>query len=327
MKTADKAHQASSLGEGWRGCSVVNGVRNVISTAYNTIFRAVRRYDITPWEHDPVVEKPVYGVYHVFCDKGWRELVADQIGSLKRSGLWEKTVRFYVSCIVADDAEAEELRRLIGVDKAELVAVETDPMKFEYPALEFIRAKSREEDCLFYYFHTKGVSYYGGDDRDRNFRRLRRNVLAWRRMMEHFIFTKWRVAVNVLQGGYDTYGCYRLPPYPKPCYLYAGNFWWVRSDYVRRLPPFPEERIATDRFIAEEWLYKAGPKDFSAFDTLADLYYVYMDDALYLSPKLPVFKWLKFVWCFNWVKVRSHLFKYDFRKNRLARYQVLRKRG
>ena len=113
MKTADKAHQAPSLREGWGGFSF-------FSTAYNTIFRAVRRYDITPWEHDPVVEKPVYGVYHVFCDKGWRELVADQIGTLKRSGLWEKTARFYVSCIVADDVEAEELRRLIGVDKAEL---------------------------------------------------------------------------------------------------------------------------------------------------------------------------------------------------------------
>ena len=71
-------------------------------------------------------------------------------------------------------------------------------------------------------------------------------------MMEYFIFTKWRVAFNVLQDGYDTYGCYRLPPYPKPCYLYAGNFWWVRSDYVLRLPPFPKNKIATNRFIAEE---------------------------------------------------------------------------
>ena len=325
MKTTHNAHQTPSLLEGRDGARVASGVRSALSTAYNTIFRAIQRYDLAPWEHDPVVAKPIYGVYHVFCDKGWRELVADQIGNLKRSGLWEKTERLYVSCIVNSDGEAAELRRLIGEDKAELISVETDPMKFEYPALEFIRAKSRGEDCLFYYFHTKGVSYYGGDSSDRNFRRLRRNVLAWRHMMEHFIFTEWRVAVNVLQSGYDTYGCYRLPPYPKPYYLYAGNFWWVRSVYVRRLPPFPEERIAADRFIAEEWLYKGAPKDFSAFDTLANLYYVYMDEALYLSPKLPVLKWLKFVWCFNWVKVRSHLFKYDFKKNRLKRYQVLRK--
>ena len=94
MKTADKAHQSPSLGADGGGCRVVKGVRNALSTAYNTVFRAVRRYDITPWDHDPVTEKSIYGVYHVFCDKGWRELVADQIGCLKRSGLWEMTARF-----------------------------------------------------------------------------------------------------------------------------------------------------------------------------------------------------------------------------------------
>lgn len=302
-----------------------NMISRAASTAYNTVARAVERRDLTQWEHDPHMATPVYGVYHVFCDKGWRELVADQIGRLKAGGLWENTERFYVSCIVKDRGEADDLRRMIGEDKAELISVETDPMKYEYPALEFIRSKSREEDCLLYYFHTKGVSYYGGDRSDKNFRRLRRNIDAWRHMMEHFLFTKWRVAVNALQDGYDTYGCYRLPPYPKPYYMYAGNFWWVRSDYVRRLPPFPEKRIATDRFIAEEWLYKAGPKDFSAFDSLADLYYVYMDESLYASPKLPVLKWLRFVWCFNWVKLRKHLFKYDYKAKRQICYQVLRK--
>lgn len=302
-----------------------NMISRAASTAYNTVARAVERRDLTQWEHDPHMATPVYGVYHVFCDKGWRELVADQICRLKASGLWENTERFYVSCIVKDRGEADDLRRMIGEDKAELISVETDPMKYEYPALEFIRSKSREEDCLLYYFHTKGVSYYGGDRSDKNFRRLRRNIDAWRHMMEHFLFTKWRVAINALQDGYDTYGCYRLPPYPKPYYMYAGNFWWVRSDYVRRLPPFPEKRIATDRFIAEEWLYKAGPKDFSAFDSLADLYYVYMDESLYASPKLPVLKWLRFVWCFNWVKLRKHLFKYDYKAKRQICYQVLRK--
>ena len=145
-------------------------------------------------------------------------------------------------------------------------------------------------------------------------------------MMEYFLFDKWRVAVNVLSAGYDTYGCYRLPPYPKPYYLYAGNFWWVRSDYVRRLPPFPENRIATDRFIAEEWLYKACPKDFSAFDTLADLYYVYIDKDLYASKRLPVLKLLRYVLRFNWVKLCKHVFKYDFKAKRQKRYQVLRQK-
>lgn len=301
---------------------MINIISKIAHKAYDTVSMAVQRHDLSPWEHKPAVTKPIYGVYHVFCDKGWRELVSDQIGRLKDSGLYDATSRFYVSCIVKDNDEAEELRRIIGGDKTEFVAVETDPMKFEYPALEFIRDKSRTEDCLIYYFHTKGISYYAGERTDRHFMTLRRNIDAWRHMMEYFLFYKWQVAVNALTEGYDTYGCYRLPPYPKTYYLYAGNFWWARSGYLRSLPPFPEKRIATDRFIAEEWLYKGGPKDFSAFDTMADLYYVYIDEELYAAKKLPVGKWLKFVMSFNWVKTRKHLFKYDYKAKRQRRYQA-----
>ena len=185
---------------------MANIIKKAAFTAYNTVFRAVQRYDLSPWEHAPETGRPVYGVYHVFCDKGWRELVADQVAGLKASGLYDATLKLYVSCIVKDTSEVEELRRMIGGDKVEFISVKTDPMKFEYPALEFIRAKSCEEDCFFYYFHTKGVSYYGGDDHDRNYLSLRRNIDAWRKMMEYFLFDMWRVAVNVLSAGYDTYG-------------------------------------------------------------------------------------------------------------------------
>ena len=85
---------------------------------------------------------PVYGVYHVFCDKGWRELVTDQISRLKKSGLYDVTARLYVSCIVTDAQDAEELRRMIGEDKVEMISVSADPARFEYPALEFMRDKS-----------------------------------------------------------------------------------------------------------------------------------------------------------------------------------------
>lgn len=300
---------------------------NLAKRAYGTVFKAIQRYDLSEWDCKPECDTPIYGVYHVFCDKGWQELVADQIRRLKDSGLYSATKRLYISCIVKDEAQADELMSLIDADKAELISVSTDPMKFEYPALEFIREKSGAEDCFIYYFHTKGISYYAGERTDRHFLALRRNIEAWRHMMEYFLFYKWQVAVNVLDEGYDTYGCYRLPPYPKKYYLYAGNFWWVRSDYVRRLPPFPGQRIATDRFIAEEWLYKAGPMDFSAFDTMADLYFVHMDEALYSAKRLPLGRWLRFVVRFNWVKTRKHLFGYDYKKKRQLKFQAIAKQG
>lgn len=110
---------------------MANIIKKAAFTAYNTVFRAVQRYDLSPWEHAPETGRPVYGVYHVFCDKGWRELVADQVAGLKASGLYDATLKLYVSCIVKDTSEVEELRRMIGGDKVEFISVKTDPMKFE----------------------------------------------------------------------------------------------------------------------------------------------------------------------------------------------------
>ena len=76
--------------------------------------------------------------------------------------------------------------------------------------------------------------------------------------------------------------------------------------------------------MAEEWLYKGHPRDFSAFDTLADLYFVRVDRDLYASRRLPLLKWMRFVLRFNWVKLRKHLFGYDYKAKRRLRYQVLR---
>lgn len=188
---------------------------NLAKRAYGTVFKAIQRYDLSEWDCKPECDTPIYGVYHVFCDKGWQELVADQIRRLKDSGLYSATKRLYISCIVKDEAQADELMSLIDADKAELISVSTDPMKFEYPALEFIREKSGAEDCFIYYFHTKGISYYAGERTDRHFLALRRNIEAWRHMMEYFLFYKWQVAVNVLDEGYDTYGCSACRPTPR----------------------------------------------------------------------------------------------------------------
>ena len=269
----------------------------------------------------------VYGVYHVLCERGWEALVREQVAALKESGLYAATKRIYVSCIAFDEADADKLVRIIGEDKAVLVLKGGDPSMFEYAALNFVRTKSLKEDCLIYYFHTKGITYYNGSVTDRHYLAFRRNVVAWRKMMEYFVFTKWRVAVNVLLGGYDTYGCFRMPPPPQPFRIYAGNFWWARSSYLRRLPEFPEGVAKTNRYLAEEWIYKGMPHDFSAFDCTADLYYVYMDKALYADGKVPVLRQLKFVISHNWVKTRKHLFKYDYKAKRMDRYQAKYKGG
>lgn len=296
----------------------------IMNKAHDTLFRVIERHDINQFEHEPDTLLPVYGVYHVFCDTSWQDMVKTQIDNLKVSGLLERTTRLYISCIVKDKIMATELMNIVDSDKAELISVETDPTKFEYPALSFLHNKACECEGLFFYFHTKGISYQSVGNTDARFNHFKHNIEAWRLMMEHFLFRKWRVAINVLVSGYDTYGCYRLPPPPKSYYLYAGNFWWAKSSYLRRLPKFTLEHLNEGRFYAEEWLYTAQPRDFSAFDTMADLYYVNMEPCFYANKRPPFWKVAGFVLKYNWHKFRKHALHYDYKTEYQRRYQVLR---
>ena len=291
---------------------------------HDTVYRAFERYDLTTWDVPLSVSLPIYGVYHVYCDTNWQDMVTEQIKALKASGLLEQTAKLYVNCI-GQPQDIEELRRIICSDKMELIAVVQDSRQYEYPALKFLHEKSQQEDALFYYFHTKGISYQALKVKDKRFKRFKRNIEAWRNMMEYFLFDKWRVAVNVLTyGNYDTYGCYRLPPPPAAYYLYAGNFWWSRSSYLRRLPIFTPSQFSVERFSAETWLYKAKPHDFSAFDTMADLYYVYIPPVLYHDAEPPYMAKFRFIAWYNIRKFRKQILGYDYKKHYQLRYQRIR---
>ena len=200
----------------------------IIDKFKDTFFHTTSKYDLSAWEHMPDTELPVYGIYHIFCDKDWQKMVSGQIDHLKSSGLFERTTKLYVSIIARNDEDIAELRRIVGDDsKLEIIADGRDPRKFEYPALQFLRRKCIGEDCLVYYFHTKGITYQNLSTADRKFNNFKRNIEAWRLMMEYFLFDKWKVAVNLLSGSrlaaadgpqrrpidgerFDVYGCYRF---------------------------------------------------------------------------------------------------------------------
>ena len=43
--------------------------------------------------------------------------------------------------------------------KVEIISFTNDPLVYEYPAIDFIYARSKKEPtALFYYFHTKGIT-------------------------------------------------------------------------------------------------------------------------------------------------------------------------
>ncbi len=295
---------------------------NPLLRAFRSFFQVYQRWDLSAFDHEPASPLPIYGVYHVYCDRGWQRLASRQLDHLRRSGLLAATDKLYVSIIAACDDEVDEFLRMADSDRVELIARHQDPRRYEYPALEHLRALALREDCLLYYFHSKGITYQSLDTGDRTFRAFRRKIEAWREMLEYFVFDKWRVAVNVLSSGYDTYGCYQWPP--RHYTMFSGNFWWVSAAYARRLPPFDARVIAHDRFYSEVWLYQLPHRTFSAFETVADLYFVRMPRSLYTSPKPALTDRVAFVLTYNWRKFLKHAFGYNYKARCQRQYQKLK---
>lgn len=296
---------------------------SIFQRIYKSTIGIYERKDLRPWSNTPQSTLPVYGIYHVFCDAEWQEMVREQIGHLKASGLFDVTKTLYISCIAKTKEDIQQLKTILGDEKVEFVSTTTDPQRFEFPALDYMYEKAQHEDFHFYYFHTKGITYQTSDIHDRTFLAFVEKIVAWRRMMEYFLMDKWKVAVNTLSAHYDTYGCYLFPPFKN--IMYAGNFWWANASYFRTLPMLSEDTKLHNRFMAEEWLLsKVGVKPFSAFDTVADLYAVEIPTCLYEDGTPSWTAVLSFCFTYTWRKYQKKWFGYSYKKHCQERFQQLK---
>jgi hypothetical protein len=176
----------------------------------------------------------------------WREVVAEQLAELERSGLRDAMSHLLVG-VVGDQPLDMGLS-----PKSRIIFHEPDLKLGEIPTLQALHNHSQLEDFTVLYMHTKGVSSQErGYDRDA--------MDAWRRYMEHFCVGRWRECVASLDGC-DAVGCEcKASSVPK---FFRGNFWWSRSPYLRALcpvaeivlPPRLDGREREHRRKAEFWL-------------------------------------------------------------------------
>ena len=106
------------------------------------------------------------------------------------------------------------------------------------------------------YFHSKGAT-----------RPTEMNA-RWRTCMMRNLVNNWRQCVEALEYC-DSVGCHwQIPPQtPIGQHIWAGNFWWATSNYLRTLPSMMEtQRLKLSgidslesRYEAEVWIGN-GPK-------------------------------------------------------------------
>lgn len=232
-----------------------------------------------------IQNEDIIGVYHIFCAEGWEGLVSEQMQSLKVSGLYEQTKTLYVTCITPQvgGGNIEIVKEIVG-SKCEIVEISNNPSRFEFPAIDFIYRMAQERQFYVYYFHTKGVSYQRTELAqypEKNYTKLRENVAAWRKFMEYFNFYRWDDALRALSQ-YDTYGCKHMDETVNGNRhkFYSGNFWWSKSDYIRKLPPITPVQYK-NRYFAENWLCQKTEKCYDAFPTSLELYAIKICPSIY----------------------------------------------
>lgn len=179
--------------------------------------------------------------YHIFADGDYCKPVAEHFRALEESGLLDELDSVRLG-IVGSKENRDNVRALLPKYR---VAAEA-PSGWEQVTLKVLHRFSNRDLGAIFYAHTKGA--------------WSQSELArqWRVSMTHDTVTRWRECVAALET-VDAAGPYWLkswePEHKEHEYFFAGNFWWGRSDYIRRLKPVRED----NRYQAEGWVGLADP--------------------------------------------------------------------
>lgn len=206
--------------------------------------------------------KKIIGFWHIGAVGDCLRIIAEQYRKLRASGLYDASEKIVVGFVGGRNLEWVLPIPILDDPKFEVFVTEnlTD---YEYPTLARVWQEAQENETPFlcYYFHTKGASLVESPSRDA--------VNAWREYMEYFIVERWEDCVIVLEE-HETCGVELQSDQSH----YSGNFWWARSDYIKKLPNGYEfwEKNWNNRVEAEFYLCRARPKAYCFNDFTENLY-------------------------------------------------------
>lgn len=165
--------------------------------------------------------RKIYGVYFVCCRGAYQSIIEEQLDSIKKSGLLEKTTELL--CFICDFKM--DVMRLFRPFQTKVKFITTTENLYERFALQNFQhyIHNKNQPYYVYYFHTKGISH---SIEEKSFHQIRRNL-------DYFILEKHNLCLRFLDDGYDAVGT-ALTLYPS--LHFSGNFWWAKSTHLDRLP-------------------------------------------------------------------------------------------
>ena len=195
--------------------------------------------------------KPIIIVYYAFLnnDRDWKAIVLGQINDIYNSKILSVVYKFHL-VVLGDKNDIEELKNILkSIINVEIEYTELYKNKYEFPAMKKIRDLALEnQDKLFIYLHSKGMSYSSSEKRNKH-----ENVLTLKTILD------WETTLFIFEN-FPEINKAGLSP-AKEGHVWF-NFWWARGSYLANCEPIimKEHYEEKERYICETWLGESGNK-------------------------------------------------------------------
>jgi len=179
-------------------------------------------------------------------------IVHAQMADAKRSGLLDAASEIVVG--INGGEESRVMASMLFPSKARIVLHGLDCKTENLTIREIEKWLPSNLGWHVLYFHSKGATRPPGDDLS----------TRWRCCMMRNLVIAWERCINDLDTFYESVGCHWLTKQgqTEDQNLWAGTFWWARSEYLATLPSIMlRDRIrisglkaAESRYEAEVWI-------------------------------------------------------------------------
>ena len=176
----------------------------------------------------------VHVYYHIYAIDGVEDIITEQLNLIKKHFDFPYTLNVGISIAKENQSTSHILNMIDNIR-------DIRAMGNEFTTLELIekdKEKFGDSDYILY-IHTKGASKLNNV--------LYSNIKSWRELMNYFNIENHKNVFKIFEKtDYNSYGV--LLGNAGKWKLYSGNFWWVKSSYLKTIKM---DGVKRNRFNAE----------------------------------------------------------------------------
>lgn len=157
-----------------------------------------------------------YIYFHICCKNNWSEIVGKLLSDIKESGLYDNVTK--IRCMLLTDKLD---LTLFNDPKIEIIGNSSDYSLYEQATINKLYEESLKEDFKVLYIHSKGIRHNG----------TKPSITDWVKYLTYFNIYKHDQCIELLEK-HDAVGVNLIN---KPVLHYSGNFWWSKTEHIRKL--------------------------------------------------------------------------------------------